>query len=180
MEPTSLDRKVSDFTVTDFVKVPPGTKVSQAAKEMKAKGASEAVVFGGSEAIGILTERDILYKVVAEGRDPSKTPVDDVMTAPIQVIEDDARVGEAIAKMARAGARRLGVTHKGKIFGLITQKVVLSGTSVEHAVLPELASPGKVVCPYCDAILSGPDELSKHIDDVHVGRGLLQGDVTKW
>lgn len=93
---------------------------------MSVKNCTEAVVVGDGAPMGIITERDVLYKVVATGSDPSLTKVRAVMSFPIHCIDENAGVGEALLKMKDMRMRRLGVTRKGKFIGLVTYKSILS------------------------------------------------------
>ena len=176
----SLDRPVADYMSTDFPKVGPDDTVKGAAESMKAAGATEALVVDKGEPLGIVTERDIVYKVVASGSDPSSVKVRDVMSSPVETVENDAKVIDAIGKMSKLGVRRLGVTAKGKLVGMLTQKTMISGDLNRQLPLPELAHPDRVSCPYCGATMKDVAELSRHIDQVHLGLGLLEGDRTKW
>ena len=177
----SLNEPVSAYTSRSFAQVAATDSVAQAARTMQKAGATEAIVVTGSAPQGIVTERDILYKVVAAGSNPSMVKVKDIMSSPIQTIEEAARVGEAISKMSKLGIRRLGVTRKGRIVGMITQKAMVTGNVEQNFPLPELAHPDGFVCPYCNAVVRTREELSKHFDRDHMGGfGLLQGDVTKW
>jgi CBS domain-containing protein len=176
----SLEDRVSDYASTEYVTVSIGDTVAAAASAMKKAGSGEAVVVQNGEPIGIVTERDILYKVVAAGLDPSKTQTHDVMSAPVEGIDEEARVAEAIAKMTKLGVRRLVVRRGKKIVGMITQKRIVSGGAQKHVDLPELVTPKGIRCPYCDAIVKDAQELSRHIDQLHVGEGLLKGDRRKW
>jgi signal-transduction protein with cAMP-binding, CBS, and nucleotidyltransferase domain len=165
---------------TSFVRVSYDDPVTDAARVMQKAGATEAVVMRDDDPIGIVTERDILYKVVAAGLDPSVTKVRDVMSAPVATVDSAAKVADTIAKMSKLGVRRLGVTRNGKLIGLVTQKAMVSGGLEQHVLLPELASPNALVCPYCGATMDDRDELSRHIDHVHLGLGLLEGDLSRW
>ena len=177
----SLSDPVSAYASSYFVEVSATDSVAQAARTMQKAGATEAIVVSESVPRGIITERDILYKVVAAGSNPSVVKVKDVMSTPVQTIEEEARVGEAIAKMSKLGIRRLGVTRKGKIVGMITQKAMVTGNVGQNVPLPELAHPDGLNCPYCNRTVKTREELSRHIDRDHMGGfGLLQGDVTKW
>jgi CBS domain-containing protein len=176
----SLDELVSRFTSTDFISIPYERSVEEAAREMEKSGSTEALVTKGNEVVGIFTERDILYKVVAAGKQASSVSVGDIMTSPVETIDEKAKVGDAISKMSKLNIRRLGVTRNGKVVGLITQKSVVSNRLEEQVVLPELMMPEVLLCPYCGSSQKSRKELSKHIDDAHIGRGLLQGDTSKW
>lgn len=176
----SLEQPVSNYTSTTYTKVRFDEKIVDAAKAMQEAAATEAVVMRGDDPIGIVTERDILYKVVAAGLDPSDVRVRAVMNAPVATVAADAKVIDAIAKMSRLGVRRLGVTQDGRFIGLITQRAMVSGQLGQQLALPELASPRGIACPYCGVSVADKSELSTHIDHAHLGRGLLEGDLTKW
>ena len=175
----SLEEQVSAYAQKDYVSVAINDTVASAARAMKKAEAGEALVVQGGEPIGIVTERDILFKVVAAGRDPSSTSVEQVMSTPVEGVGEDAKVADAIAKMSSLGVRRLVVRRGKKAVGLITQKMVTGGNG-SRVALPELVRPSGVTCPYCSAVLADAKELSKHIDGVHVGEGLLRGDRRKW
>jgi CBS domain-containing protein len=176
----SLGRPVSDYASTDFVKVTIEDSVTEAACEMMKRGATEAVVTGGGGTVGIVTERDILYKVVAKGLDSAAAKVGAVMSAPVETIDADARVAEAIAKMSKLGVRRLGVTRRGTFVGLVTQRNMASGSLAASVPLPELAEKVGFRCPYCGESTRDGENLSKHIDRAHVGLGLLEGNLAKF
>jgi len=176
----SLEEPVTKFMSSDFVQLEAEATVEEAARAMMEGGTTEAVVTSGGKATGIFTERDILYKVVATGKRPASVKVREIMSSPIQTIEETATAGDAIAKMSKLGVRRLGVTKLGRVVALVTQKSVVSNKLEDQVVLPELIVPEKVVCPYCGSTLDDKKELSRHIDDTHLRRGLLEGDDTKW
>ena len=177
----SLNRLVSDYMSSSFARVEESDSIAEAARAMMREKATEALVVKGSSTVGIITERDILYKVVAAGGNPSILKVRDVMSSPVETIDAGSKVAEAIAKMSGKGFRRLGVTRGGRIVGMVTQEAVVTGNVDRNFVLPELALPTGFSCPYCGATLKSREDLSTHIDRVHAGGlGLLQGDATKW
>ena len=164
-----------------FAQVAATDSVDEAARTMQKAGATEAMVVSGSVPQGVVTERDILYKVVAAALIPSMVKVGDIMSSPVQTIDAASNVGEAIAKMSKFGIRRLGVTRKGKLVGIVTQKAMVAGKVGQNVPLPELAHPDHLNCPYCNAVQGSREDLSKHIDRVHMGGlGLLEGDTSKW
>jgi len=74
------------------------------------------------EIIGIVTDRDLAIKVVAESRDPSRTTVGDVMTHTIIVCREDDALSSAIAAMEEYEIRRIPVIdHGGRLVGIISQ-----------------------------------------------------------
>ncbi|MEM0057639.1 MAG: CBS domain-containing protein [Candidatus Bathyarchaeia archaeon] len=81
--------------------------------------------------IGIITERDLVIRVLAKNLKPDAVKAKDVMTSPLITIEPDETINEAARKMSRLNIRRLGVVYKGELVGLISSKDIL-------AVMPEL------------------------------------------
>jgi len=81
--------------------------------------------------IGIITERDLVVRVLAKNVKPDTLRAKEVMTAPLINIEPDATVTEAARRMSRLNIRRLGVIYKEKLMGIISSKDIL-------AVMPEL------------------------------------------
>jgi len=177
----SLNHPISEYTSTSFARVAATDSVAEAARTMQKAGTTEAVVVSGSVPQGIVTERDILYKVVAAGSSPSIVRVRDIMSSPVQTIDEASSVGDAITKMSKLGIRRLAVTRDGKLVGIITQRAMMTGRVEQNVPLPELVQPKGFACPYCNTVLESREGLSRHIDRVHMGGlGLLQGDVSKW
>jgi CBS domain-containing protein len=80
---------------------------------------------------GIITERDLVVRVLAKNAKPDTVKANSVMSSPLMTIEPDAAITEAAKKMSKLDIRRLGVTYKGQLVGIISSKDVL-------AVMPEL------------------------------------------
>ena len=176
-----LESQVEKYVSKKLVTVDANESIVSAASTMRDNVIGAVIVLvGGSEPVGILTERDILYKVVASKMDPNQTKVRQVMSSPIQSIESSAKVGDAIAKMSQLGIRRLAVTKDGKLIGILSQRSIVADVGGEHVLLPELEHPEKMRCPYCDEEVKDSKELSRHIDMIHIGKGLLQGNMRKW
>jgi CBS domain-containing protein len=81
--------------------------------------------------LGILTERDLVVRVLAKNVLPDTVKAKDVMTSPLITIEPDAAINDAARRMSRLNIRRLGVVYKGQLVGLLSSKDVLG-------VMPEL------------------------------------------
>jgi CBS domain-containing protein len=81
--------------------------------------------------LGIITERDLVVRVLSKNAKPDSLKASEVMTSPLITIEPDATISEAARRMSRLNIRRLGVIYKGQITGLISSKDVLG-------VMPEL------------------------------------------
>jgi CBS domain-containing protein len=81
--------------------------------------------------LGIITERDLVTRVLAKNRPRYKLTAKDVMTAPLITIDPDETLSEAARRMSRLNIRRLGVMYKGELVGIISSKDIL-------AITPEL------------------------------------------
>lgn len=98
--------------------------VRQVAVIMRQKNIGSVLVARKGNIVGILTERDILKRVVAEGLDPSRTTAEQIMTRDIITINAEASVLEAAELFNRYDIRRLPVEENGRIVGIVTARGV--------------------------------------------------------
>ena len=98
--------------------------VSDSAKLMDEKNLGSLLVEESSKVIGIITERDILRKVVAKGKDPKSTSIKETMTSPIITISQEDAVENANELMTKNRIRRLLVKDNDKVIGIITLRDV--------------------------------------------------------
>ena len=92
---------------------------------------------------GMITDRDIAIRCVAQGRSAKATTVGDIMTRGAITVEDTAFVGEAARLMADAQVRRLPVCHKGKLIGMLSLADLARNTECDTeaaAALSEISS----------------------------------------
>lgn len=125
-------------------------------------------------AMGILTERDILYRVMAENRGPFKVTLGQIMSSPLITINENASVREAIGLMQSKQIRRLPVIRdEGTVVGLITLKTVIGNMPSHNIDLAELESSRPIaeresVCPYCRSVIREGDTMAGHMEGVHM------------
>lgn len=100
--------------------VGPTTAVSAAVKAMNDANVGAAVVLEELRLVGILTERDIVVRVVGEGRDPHRTTVSDVMTSSVETGALTTSVREALKLMSERRYRHLPVMENETLCGLIS------------------------------------------------------------
>lgn len=81
--------------------------------------------------LGIITERDLVVRVIAKNLQPAAVKAKDIMTTPLATIEPEATISDAARRMSRLDIRRLGVIYKDDLVGLISSKDILG-------VMPEL------------------------------------------
>jgi CBS domain-containing protein len=103
-----------------FITIERDTDAQTAARIMRDRGIGSLFVTNGKEIVGILTDTDMVRRVVAAGADTNKTTAEQIMSAPILTIEENKTVLDANDLMAQTHIRHLGVTHEGKLVGMIS------------------------------------------------------------
>lgn len=112
-------KQVTEIMTPDVVTIDAEASMHDAAVVMGTKHIGSLIAKKYSTAVGIVTERDLLTKVLASGRDPAKQKVEDTMTYPLVTISPDAKIKEA-AQMMYKRKSRLVVFDGGKLLGIIT------------------------------------------------------------
>lgn len=115
------------------VTVSPKTTVVEAARLMKRKKVSALLVVDGTHLLGIFTERDALFRVIAEERAPHQTPVANVMTPDPQTVDPDKPFGHALHLMYEGGFRHVPVVENGWPLGVVSARDVLGSELREFA-----------------------------------------------
>ncbi len=103
-----------------FITVERDTDAQTAARIMRDRGIGSLFVTNGKDVVGILTDTDMVRRVVAAGADTHKTTVEQIMSAPILTIEESKTLLDANDLMAQTHLRHLGVTKDGKLVGMIS------------------------------------------------------------
>jgi CBS domain-containing protein len=128
---------VKEAMKTNIAIVKPDISVLEAAKLMKKRKIGNVIVVEKKQPIGILTESDILKKVVAEGNNAKDIKVKDVMSTPLIVITPYITLDEAMKTMLKCNIRRLPVCEKDELIGIITQKDISRLSPVLHEISRE-------------------------------------------
>lgn len=113
------------------ITVDPGVTVRDACCIFRDRNIGSLVVFDGTTHSGILTERDVVKRVVAEGLDPARTLVGDVMTPKIIVARPDDAIASVEATMRRERIRHVVVVGEGGVVGVISLGDVAARQAVE-------------------------------------------------
>lgn len=105
-----------------LVHLPPTATVREAAEQMASKHVSSIAVSreGTDGLVGIFTERDLITRVVAVGKDPETTPLEGVMTKNPVTVTIDHTVMQAIGEMRENELRHLPVTKNGKVISMVS------------------------------------------------------------
>jgi signal-transduction protein with cAMP-binding, CBS, and nucleotidyltransferase domain len=117
--------KVSDAMTQDPLYVFQDEDTASAAKVMKQYNVGALLVKEKAKLSGIATEEDFVRKVVAEGKDPKKVQMKDIMTHVLHTIAPEKDIFEALMVMRDFNIRHLPVVKDGKLLGLLTMKDIL-------------------------------------------------------
>lgn len=100
--------------------------VSDAVKVMEENRVGSVLAVRDGTPVGILTDKDVLFKVVSEGRNPAKVRVSEVMSSPLITVRKDEPVEKALELMGKHDIRRvLVVDEEGRPYGLLVEKHIV-------------------------------------------------------
>jgi signal-transduction protein with cAMP-binding, CBS, and nucleotidyltransferase domain len=129
--------RVKELMTESIVSVDANASVIEAAKLMRDKVISSIIVKSQGELVGIITDRDILARVVSTGLDGSKITVAAVMSSPLLTIDENASVDEAAKIMANHNIRRLVVESGGQKIGVIAESDMIRVDPEIHFLIRE-------------------------------------------
>ena len=194
-----LASPVEGFLNTDLVISEGDRTVDQALKLMKDKGARSVLISHLGEVIGIVSKTDILFKVMAHGRNPAKVKLREIMVSPVLAVDPHNSVQDTLAIMDKHVVRQVIVSSQSTVLGMVsrddifekihlttvlTADTAIRGTPVciinpKAIVYLKDVNAARLVCPYCNLPFDTKEGLSGHIDRVYVGSGVLEGDVRR-
>jgi CBS domain-containing protein len=136
---------LKEFCTTDVAWCTRDTTVLEAAQLMRQKHLGDLIVVDDPDdeltPVGLITDRDIVIKVIGNERSASQTRVGEVMRTPLVTASDSEDSDVAIARMREHGVRRLPVTdHHGKLVGIVTLDDLLTRLRSEVDSLLEIIS----------------------------------------
>lgn len=134
-----VDVRVRDLMIKNVVTLPCTATAFEAAKTIKTQKVGCVVVTHDSKKLdGIITSKDIVKRVIAEGKDPKKVKLQDVMSKVVHSVSPETHVSEAVKIMAKHDVRRLPVVDGGKLIGIITDKNVIKAELSIAEVMSDL------------------------------------------
>jgi CBS domain-containing protein len=123
---------VRDVMSSPVITMDEGETSNKAAISMDMNKVGAVIVTNkAGKSIGIITERDLVIRVLAKNLKPDTMKAKEIMTTPLVTIEPEATISDAARRMTRLDIRRLGVIYKGNLLGIISSKDILG-------VMPEL------------------------------------------
>lgn len=113
--------KIKDIMGKRFISFNENSSVKDIAKKMGKYDLGCAIIVRKNKPIGIITERDMVKRVVAKNLDVNKTKAKEIMTNPVESIDPNANIYYVAKIMNEKGYKRYPVTKNGKFIGLVTQ-----------------------------------------------------------
>ena len=114
-------KPLKDMLNRDVITIGPTAAVSEAAYLMMREEIGSLVVVDTEMfPIGIVTDRDLVISVIAEGKDPEEVIVEDVMTKDIVYVEEDTNILDILSTLSQYSVRRMPVTKDGKLTGIVS------------------------------------------------------------
>jgi CBS domain-containing protein len=112
--------KVRVIMTTDVATATPETTLEDIATMMRDEDTGAIPVLDDNELVGIVTDRDIVIRCIAEGKDPVETTVEDVLSENLETIEPESEIEQARDLMSRRQIRRLPVVEDGELVGMLS------------------------------------------------------------
>lgn len=134
-----------EICTREVVTVAPQDSVLTAARIMTDRNVGTVfVVTADGEPAGVLTDRDVVVRCVAEERDPQTTDVAELMSTPLETVHEDAAIPEALAIMSDRCVRRLGVTNgRGPLVGVVALDDILDVLAADLATIGDVLRTGR-------------------------------------
>jgi CBS domain-containing protein/uncharacterized C2H2 Zn-finger protein len=172
---------------TNLIILEGSKRVDEGLNFMKEKNTRTILVSNGSEVIGIVTKTDILFKVIAQGKNPAKISLREIMSSPVVAVDSKDSVRQAVNTMDKHSVRQLIVSSDSSILGLVSREDIVekiqqasmladdnafSGTPVciinpKAIIFMKDKNTIRITCPYCESSFDTKESLMRHIPNAH-------------
>lgn len=115
-----MAQTLKDLMTPNPTTVPKSTPILEAARTMRDQDIGNLIVTEGGKVCGIVTDRDIVVRALAEGCDPQSTTIGDICSADLVTVSPDDEVQQAVTLMRERALRRVPVVDKGKPVGIVS------------------------------------------------------------
>ncbi len=122
---------IRDVMTANPTSCEPSTTIVEAAKVMAQEDVGPVPIVEGGRVVGLVTDRDLVVRVLAEGRDPNSTTIGEIASADLVTVEPDNDLDEALKLMSQNQVRRLPVVEGGQLVGIVAQADVARAADEE-------------------------------------------------
>jgi len=195
-----LAMPIDKIMETDAVIMEGDKTVLDAINQMQEKNAKVVLVSHQGEAIGIVSKSDILFKAAAKNLSLNKVKLREIMSSPVYSLPPHSTLQDALNYMDKydikqiivsTGSTILGIMNRASIYENLQKASISTVESLTEGAPMCIINPNavkyvkdlstaKAVCPYCESPFDDKNSLSKHIDRLHGGAGLLEGDTRQY
>jgi len=123
---------IKDLMTSNPKSCEPSTTVVDAAKVMAQEDVGPVPIVEGGRLVGLVTDRDLVVRVLAEGKDPSSTTIGEIASADLTTVTPDTDLTEALELMSASQVRRLPVVEDGQLVGIVAQADVARAADEEQ------------------------------------------------
>ncbi len=117
------DRPIRDVMTPNPVCVSEGDTIREAARIMAREDTGVVPVVDGKRVVGMITDRDIVVRLVAEGKDPANAQVNEAMTKNVRAVKENDTINDALGVMSSSQVRRVPVVNDhNEIVGIVSMK----------------------------------------------------------
>ena len=115
-----MAQAIRELMIKDLVALPADASVEDASRHMKDRDIGDVIVLEDEDVAGILTDRDIVIRAIAEGRSPAETTIGEIASRDLATVSPDDTVETAIGIMRTQALRRVPVVEAGKPIGIVS------------------------------------------------------------
>jgi CBS domain-containing protein len=136
-----MAQKVMDLMTTDIVMLSPEASLTEAAQRMRDDNVGDVLVGENQELRGIVTDRDLVVRGLAEEADPTSARVGDLCSVDVVTLAPDDDMSKAVTVMREHAVRRLPVSDGGKVIGIVSLGDLAMETDEQSALADISAEP---------------------------------------
>jgi CBS domain-containing protein len=127
-----MSQKLKKIMVENVITVKPNDTIKKAAELMNLHGISSLIVADSGKPVGIITERDMLSRVLNKSMPTTKATVVNIMSKPVITVSSDMRAGDAAKLMIEHNIKKLPIVENGRLVGLVSLTDLLRSEGVIH------------------------------------------------
>ncbi|HEX2047036.1 MAG TPA: CBS domain-containing protein [Acidimicrobiales bacterium] len=115
-----MAQKVRDVMTENLVTLPGSAPLADAARRMKEADIGDVIVMSNGDMCGVVTDRDIVVRAIAEGKDPQSATLDEICSHEVVTVGPDDSLDQAVQLMRQRAVRRLPVVEGGRPVGIVS------------------------------------------------------------
>ncbi len=123
---------IRDLMTSSPATAEPSSTVADVARTMANEDVGPVPIVDGGRLVGLVTDRDLVIRVIAEGRDPNSTTIGEIASADLTTVTPDSDLQEALDLMSASQVRRLPVVENGQLVGIVAQADVARAADEER------------------------------------------------